>query len=123
MAISDPIRVQLGLEGAIAAKLKTEKELLATQDQIDLLKMERDSALAFAPLQEKTSLEQEQKRAEIAEKNAGTLTRFLEEKQTSLDIATTTAEHWCSEWKKLAAETEEMCQETLELHHFRFLNP
>ncbi|MED6106724.1 hypothetical protein PIB30_007047 [Stylosanthes scabra] len=44
---------QVGLEGTIASKLKTEKELAAAQDQISVQKAERDSGLAYLPLKEK----------------------------------------------------------------------
>ncbi|MED6216724.1 hypothetical protein PIB30_010471 [Stylosanthes scabra] len=40
----------VGLEGTLSSKLKIEKELTATQDQIAVLTVERDSALAYLPL-------------------------------------------------------------------------
>ncbi|MED6137519.1 hypothetical protein PIB30_065733 [Stylosanthes scabra] len=52
--------LQVGLEGAVTAKLKSEKELLAAKDQIAVLKVERNSALAFAPLQAKVDTLTEQ---------------------------------------------------------------
>ncbi|MED6216789.1 hypothetical protein PIB30_011115 [Stylosanthes scabra] len=45
--------LHVGLGSALAAKVKAEKELLATQDQIVMLKAEKDSALAYLPLREK----------------------------------------------------------------------
>ncbi|MED6222711.1 hypothetical protein PIB30_066979 [Stylosanthes scabra] len=44
---------QVGLETSLAAKVKAEKELSAALDQIEILKGERDSALAFLPLKDK----------------------------------------------------------------------
>ncbi|MED6158488.1 hypothetical protein PIB30_033221 [Stylosanthes scabra] len=43
---------QVGLEGTLSSKLKTENELAVAQDQISLLTAERDSALAYLPLKE-----------------------------------------------------------------------
>ncbi|MED6179806.1 hypothetical protein PIB30_004451 [Stylosanthes scabra] len=45
--------LQVGVETSLAAKVKAEKELSAALDQIEILKGERDSALAFLPLKEK----------------------------------------------------------------------
>ncbi|MED6205372.1 hypothetical protein PIB30_016958 [Stylosanthes scabra] len=45
--------LQVGLESALAAKTKAEEELLAARDQVVVLKVERDSAMAYLPLQEK----------------------------------------------------------------------
>ncbi|MED6138432.1 hypothetical protein PIB30_074181 [Stylosanthes scabra] len=48
--------LQVGVETALVAKVKAEKELSAALDQIDqieILKGERDSALAFLPFKEK----------------------------------------------------------------------
>ncbi|MED6215781.1 hypothetical protein PIB30_001399 [Stylosanthes scabra] len=141
--------LQVGLEGAVAAKLKAEKELLAAKDQIVVLEekvntlteqlsiaqderqlalerlaqLEEDGKVRDVELQScRTSLEREQKRAEVAEGKVEALSRSLVEKQTALDTTTFTAEHWCNEWKKLAAETEEMCQESVDvvmdqIHH------
>ncbi|MED6187408.1 hypothetical protein PIB30_076130 [Stylosanthes scabra] len=44
---------QVGVETSLATKVKAEKELSAALDQIEILKGERDSALAFLPLKEK----------------------------------------------------------------------
>ncbi|MED6132262.1 hypothetical protein PIB30_017529 [Stylosanthes scabra] len=50
--------LQVGVETSLAAKIKAEKELSATLDQIEVLKGERDSALSFLPFKEKaTTLE------------------------------------------------------------------
>ncbi|MED6109754.1 hypothetical protein PIB30_036507 [Stylosanthes scabra] len=45
--------LQVGVETSLAAKVKTEKELSAALDQIEVLKGERDSALLYLPLKEK----------------------------------------------------------------------
>ncbi|MED6162713.1 hypothetical protein PIB30_073151, partial [Stylosanthes scabra] len=45
--------LQVGLESSLAAKTKAEEELLAARDQVAVLMAERDSALAYLPLQEK----------------------------------------------------------------------
>ncbi|MED6212432.1 hypothetical protein PIB30_083308 [Stylosanthes scabra] len=45
--------LQVGIENAFAAKVKTEKELAAAKDQVDVLTAERDSALAAPLLKEK----------------------------------------------------------------------
>ncbi|MED6130280.1 hypothetical protein PIB30_000182 [Stylosanthes scabra] len=45
--------LQVGVETSLAAKMKAEKELLATLDQIEILKGERDSALSYLPFKEK----------------------------------------------------------------------
>ncbi|MED6169455.1 hypothetical protein PIB30_021446 [Stylosanthes scabra] len=123
--------LQVGLESTVAAEVKAKKELLAAQDQIAVLKAERDFALAYLPLLEKleedikvqdvklqacrASLERKQKRAGVAEKNVEGLTSSLGERQIALDTANAMVDHWCNEWKKLGTETEEMCQETLEI--------
>ncbi|MED6119661.1 hypothetical protein PIB30_013537 [Stylosanthes scabra] len=44
---------QVGVETSLAAKVKAEKELSAALDQIEVLKGERDSALAFLPFKDK----------------------------------------------------------------------
>ncbi|MED6218858.1 hypothetical protein PIB30_030417 [Stylosanthes scabra] len=109
--------MQVGLESAIATRAKAEKELLAAQDQVVVLKVEWDSVLTYPHLNEKvdtltdqlsmkggerqsalereshleedikvlqtelqscrSSLEREQKRAEVAEMNAEALTSSL----------------------------------------------
>ncbi|MED6148058.1 hypothetical protein PIB30_049580 [Stylosanthes scabra] len=45
--------LQVGVETSLAAKVKAEKELSTALDQIEILKGERDSALAFLPFKEK----------------------------------------------------------------------
>ncbi|MED6162403.1 hypothetical protein PIB30_070133 [Stylosanthes scabra] len=45
--------LQVGVKTSLAAKVKAEKELSAALDQIEVLKGERDSALAFLPFKEK----------------------------------------------------------------------
>ncbi|MED6207610.1 hypothetical protein PIB30_037307 [Stylosanthes scabra] len=62
---------QLGLEAALKAKTKTEEELLAVKDQLSVLKVERDSALEYLPLKEKTdSLAQQLSQKEVEHKSA-----------------------------------------------------
>ncbi|MED6109759.1 hypothetical protein PIB30_036512 [Stylosanthes scabra] len=52
--------LQVGVETALVAKIKAEKELSAALDQIEVLKGKRDSALSFLPFKEKaTTLEGE----------------------------------------------------------------
>ncbi|MED6217156.1 hypothetical protein PIB30_015054 [Stylosanthes scabra] len=110
---------QVGLEGTLSSKLKTEKGLTAAQDQIVVLTTKRDSALAYLPLKKELascqlSLENEQKRAEASEKDVRDLNTSLMEKQMALSKATASAEYWEAEWKKLGDGTLDMCQETLE---------
>ncbi|MED6181111.1 hypothetical protein PIB30_016450 [Stylosanthes scabra] len=47
--------LQVGVETALVAKIKAEKELSAALDQIEVLKVERDSALSFLPFKEKAT--------------------------------------------------------------------
>ncbi|MED6155155.1 hypothetical protein PIB30_002884 [Stylosanthes scabra] len=147
--------LQVGLETSLAAKVKAEKELSATLDQIEILKGERDSALAFLPLKGKVddlddqlsertaeyqsaldriaqleqdngvlntqlessqlSLEEEKKRSEAAEKQAGSFAASLKTCQADLSKATEASEYWRTEWQKLGTEVTEMCQETLDI--------
>ncbi|MED6205422.1 hypothetical protein PIB30_017454 [Stylosanthes scabra] len=147
--------MQIGLEKALVAKTKAEEELLAAQDQVALLKAERDSAMAYLPLKEKVdalnddlsvkegerqsalervsrleedikvmqtelkscraSLGQERGRAEAAEKKVEELSSSLQQSQFDLGAANETSTYWCTEWKKLATDAKEMCQETLEI--------
>ncbi|MED6221168.1 hypothetical protein PIB30_051847 [Stylosanthes scabra] len=51
--LSAPSPSLVGVETFLAAKVKAEKELSTALDQIEVLKGERDSALAFLPLKEK----------------------------------------------------------------------
>ncbi|MED6111361.1 hypothetical protein PIB30_051664 [Stylosanthes scabra] len=147
--------LQIGLEKALVAKNKAEEELLDAQDQVSLLKAERDSAMSYLPLKEKVdslndglsvkegerqsaleqvsrleedikvlqtklkschaSLEQERGKAEVAEKKVEALSSSLRQSQFDLGAANETSTYWCTEWKKLATEAKEMCQETLEI--------
>ncbi|MED6223303.1 hypothetical protein PIB30_072662 [Stylosanthes scabra] len=115
----------LSLEAALKAKTKTEEELLAVKDQLSVLKVERGSALEYLPLKEKAdSLAQkevehksalERKRAEAAESSVKSLTVSLETAQAELRKSREEADYWCTEWKSLGTEAQEMCQETLEI--------
>ncbi|MED6145361.1 hypothetical protein PIB30_024407 [Stylosanthes scabra] len=114
--------LQVGVETSLAAKVTAEKELSAALDQIEILKGERDSALAFLPLKEKAqlessqlSLEGEKKRSEAAEKQARSLAASLKTSQADLSNAIEATEYWRAEWRKLGAEATEMCQETLDI--------
>ncbi|MED6151526.1 hypothetical protein PIB30_083376 [Stylosanthes scabra] len=141
--------MQVGLETALVAKMKAEEELLAIQEQFDVLKTERDSALVYLPLKEKvdtlsdqislkevecqsvlervsrlekdskalqgelkscrSSLEREQNRADAAEKRAEELSSSLQTSQFDLGASTEMSTYWCTEWKKLATDAQEMC--------------
>ncbi|MED6151627.1 hypothetical protein PIB30_084285 [Stylosanthes scabra] len=136
---------QLGLEVALKAKTKAEEELLVVKDQLSVLKVERDSALEYLPLKEKVdslaqqlsqkevehksalervvkaqlesaqlSVSKDQKRAEAAEGSVKSLTVSLETAQAELRKSRE-ADYWCTEWKSLGTEAQEMCQETLEI--------
>ncbi|MED6205589.1 hypothetical protein PIB30_018944 [Stylosanthes scabra] len=135
---------QLGLEAALKAKTKTEEELLPVKDQLFVLKVKRDSALEYIPLKEKAdslaqqlsqkevehksalervaqletaqlSVSNDQKRAYAAESSVKSLTVSLETAQAELRKSREEADYWCTEWKSLGTEAQEMCQETLEI--------
>ncbi|MED6158681.1 hypothetical protein PIB30_035018 [Stylosanthes scabra] len=103
--------LQVGVETSLAAKVKDEKELSVALDQIEILKGERDSALAFLPLKEKG----EKKRSEAAEKQARSFAASLKTCQVDLSKATEASEYWRAEWQKLSTEVTEMCHETLDI--------
>ncbi|MED6221530.1 hypothetical protein PIB30_055676 [Stylosanthes scabra] len=104
--------LQVGIEKAFAAKMQMEKELSSMKDQVDVLTVERDSALAAPLLNAKIkSLVQELEVAEERErKEVENLAQSLKEKQTVLDEAEAAAAHWRDEWKSLAEETGEMAK-------------
>ncbi|MED6180193.1 hypothetical protein PIB30_008051 [Stylosanthes scabra] len=92
--------MQVGLESALAAKTKAEQELLAAQDQLSVKEGERQSDLERVPrlkddikvLQTelkscRSSLEQEQKRAEVAENKDVELSSSLHKSQLDLGAA------------------------------------
>ncbi|MED6180770.1 hypothetical protein PIB30_013398 [Stylosanthes scabra] len=60
-------------------------------------------------------LEQEQGRAKAAENKVEELSSSLPQSQFDLGATNETSIYWCTEWKKLATEANEMCQETLEI--------
>ncbi|MED6165319.1 hypothetical protein PIB30_098425 [Stylosanthes scabra] len=106
--------LQVGVENAFAAKVKLEKELVATKDQVDVLTAERDSALA-APLL-KAKIDSLTKELRVAEgKHLSALARMKEGKQIALDEAEAVAGHWRDEWKSLAEKTVEMVWETFDI--------
>ncbi|MED6187948.1 hypothetical protein PIB30_081347 [Stylosanthes scabra] len=129
--------LQIGIENALSSKLKMEKELAAAKDQVVVLTVERDTALTSPPLKAEMLEVEESSKVQAAElescsstleqekKKVESLTRSLEEKQTALGKAEAAADHWCQEWKDLAAETEEIVQETFEIlmDQVRHLNP
>ncbi|MED6123885.1 hypothetical protein PIB30_053867 [Stylosanthes scabra] len=115
--------LQVGIEKAFAIKVQMEKELASLNDQVDVLTMERDSALAAPLLNAKIkSLTQElavsegERLSALArmtkveekareKKEAEGLAKSLREKQTALDGAEAAIAHWRDEWKSLAEET------------------
>ncbi|MED6132401.1 hypothetical protein PIB30_018601 [Stylosanthes scabra] len=57
--------LQVGVETALVAKVKAEKELSAALDQIEVLKGERDTALSFVPFKERATTHE----GELSEKS------------------------------------------------------
>ncbi|MED6205865.1 hypothetical protein PIB30_021657 [Stylosanthes scabra] len=87
---------------------KSALERVAQFDEdIKLLKAQ----LEFAQL----SVSNDQKRAEAAESRVKSLTVSLETAQAELRKSREEADYWCTEWKSLGTEAQEMCQETLEV--------
>ncbi|MED6171197.1 hypothetical protein PIB30_038529 [Stylosanthes scabra] len=88
---------QVGVETSLAAKVKAEKELSAALDQTEILKGERDSALAFLPLKDKVDNLDDQlsertaeyqsalERIAQLEEDNGVLKTLLESSQLSLE--------------------------------------
>ncbi|MED6157199.1 hypothetical protein PIB30_021192 [Stylosanthes scabra] len=97
---------QVGVETSLIAKVKAEKEFSATLEQIEILKGERDSALAFLPLKEKVdNLDDqlsertgEKKQSEVVEEKVGSLAALLKTCQADLGTSTEAAEYWRVEW-------------------------
>ncbi|MED6126001.1 hypothetical protein PIB30_074095 [Stylosanthes scabra] len=89
--------LQVSVETSLAAKVKAEKELSAALDQIEILKGERDSALAFLPFKDKVdnlddqlskrTAEYQSALEQIAqlEEDNGVLKTILESSQLSLE--------------------------------------
>ncbi|MED6216537.1 hypothetical protein PIB30_008522 [Stylosanthes scabra] len=136
--------LQVGVETSLDPKVKTEKELSAALDQIEILKGERDSVLSYPPFKEKAdtlkdelsekSLEHQfalDRIAQLEEDNMVLKTQFESSQLSSegsgsgrqlqkgrwadLSKATETFEYWRSEWQTLGAEVTEMYQETLDI--------
>ncbi|MED6145083.1 hypothetical protein PIB30_021737 [Stylosanthes scabra] len=129
--------LQVGMETSLAAKVKAEKELSAALDQIEILKGERDLALAFCPLKRRltilriSSLRRQgakdpvgvlstvfgrgEKQSAAAKKQAGSLAASLKTCQADLSKATEASEYWRAEWQKLGTEVIEMCHKTLDI--------
>ncbi|MED6171293.1 hypothetical protein PIB30_039460 [Stylosanthes scabra] len=77
--------LQVGVETALVAKVKAEKELSAALDQIEVLKGERDSALSFVPFKERaTTLEGELSEKSLEHQSALDRIVQLEEDQKVL---------------------------------------
>ncbi|MED6144816.1 hypothetical protein PIB30_019060 [Stylosanthes scabra] len=77
--------LQVGVETALVAKIKAEKELSAALDQIEVLKGERDSALSFLPFKEKaTTLEDKLSTKSLEHQSALDRIAQLEEDQKVL---------------------------------------
>ncbi|MED6222719.1 hypothetical protein PIB30_067072 [Stylosanthes scabra] len=70
------------------------------EEDIKVLQTERKSC--------RSSLEQEQKRAEVAEKKAEELSSSHHKSQFDLGAATEMPNYWCTEWKKLDTDAKEM---------------
>ncbi|MED6138459.1 hypothetical protein PIB30_074376 [Stylosanthes scabra] len=118
---------QIGIEKAFTSKVQMEKELASLKDQVDVLTVERDSALA-APLlnAEIKSLTQRLEFSEGERLSAlARMTEVEERAKTALDGAEAAAAHWRDEWKSLAEETGDMVQETFEIlmDQVRHLHP
>ncbi|MED6154866.1 hypothetical protein PIB30_000368 [Stylosanthes scabra] len=63
--------LQIGLEASLKTKTKPEEELLSIKDQLSVLKVERDSALEYLPLKEKTdSLAQQPSQKDVEHRSA-----------------------------------------------------
>ncbi|MED6149784.1 hypothetical protein PIB30_065914 [Stylosanthes scabra] len=111
----------------LTACLQMEKELASLKDQVDVLTVERDSALAAPLLNAKIkSLTQELAVSEGERLSALARMTGVEEKaRTTLDGAEAATAHWRDEWKALAEETGDMVQETFEIlmDQVRHLNP
>ncbi|MED6121408.1 hypothetical protein PIB30_029895 [Stylosanthes scabra] len=76
---------QVGVETALVAKVKAEKELSAALDQIEVLKGERDSTLSFVPFKERaTTLEGELSEKSLEHQSALDRIVQLEEDQKVL---------------------------------------
>ncbi|MED6208950.1 hypothetical protein PIB30_049845 [Stylosanthes scabra] len=109
--------LQVGIEKAFASKVQMEKELASLKDQVDVLTVERDSALA-APLLNAEIKSLTQRLAVSEGERLSALARMMEVEErakTALDGAEAAAAHWRDEWKSLAEETGDMVQETFEI--------
>ncbi|MED6163910.1 hypothetical protein PIB30_084670 [Stylosanthes scabra] len=130
---------QVGVETSLAAKIRAEKELSASLDQIEekattledklsekslehqsaldqIVQLEEDHKVLKAQFESsQLSLEMERKRAVAAEGQAGVLAASLKACQADLSKATEASEYWRSEWHTLESEVIEMCQETLDI--------
>ncbi|MED6196906.1 hypothetical protein PIB30_051769 [Stylosanthes scabra] len=122
--------LQIGIEKAFASKVQMEKELASLKDQVDVLMVERDSALA-APLLNARIKSLIQELAISEGKRLSALARMAEveemakERQMALDGAEAAVAHWRDEWKSLEKETGDMVQETFEIlmDQVRHLHP
>ncbi|MED6132760.1 hypothetical protein PIB30_021887 [Stylosanthes scabra] len=76
-------------------------------EDIKVLKAQLESA--------QLSVRKDQKRAKAAESSVKSLTVSLETAQAKLRKSREEANYWCTEWKNLDTEAQEMCQETLKI--------
>ncbi|MED6106093.1 hypothetical protein PIB30_001489 [Stylosanthes scabra] len=109
--------LQVGVETSLAAKIKVEKELSASLDQIEVLKGERDSTLLYLPLREKVgTLEDDLSEKSLQHQSAlDRIAQLEEDNKADLSKATKASEYWRSEWHALGSDVTEMCQETLDV--------
>ncbi|MED6145771.1 hypothetical protein PIB30_028220 [Stylosanthes scabra] len=85
--------------------------------QIEILKGERDSTLAFLPFKEKVGNLKDQFSEKTGEYQSALdrITQLEEDNGADLSKATEASEYWCAEWQKLVTKVTEMCQETLDI--------
>ncbi|MED6206280.1 hypothetical protein PIB30_025162 [Stylosanthes scabra] len=100
--------LKMGVETALVAKIKAEKELSAALDQIEVLKGERDSALSFLPFKEKaTTLEDELSEKKLEHQSALERIAQLEEDQRVLKAQFESSQLSLETERKRAAAAEE----------------
>ncbi|MED6185913.1 hypothetical protein PIB30_061722 [Stylosanthes scabra] len=99
--------LQVGVETALVAKVKAEKELSAALDQIEVLKGERDSALSFVPFKERaTTLEGELSEKSLEHQSALDRIVQLEEDQKVLKAQLESSQLSLEMERKRAVATE-----------------
>ncbi|MED6169821.1 hypothetical protein PIB30_024793 [Stylosanthes scabra] len=99
--------------------LKEKADSLAqqlSQKEVEHKSLDEDIKVLKAQLESaQLSVSKDQKRAEAAEGSVKSLTMSLETAQAELRKSREEADYWCTEWKSLGTEAQEMCQETLEI--------